>query len=214
MKPLAVFYHSWYAPNAFPIIKEQMETLRDSGLLAEASHITVGLNGKPDGEVWIPPVNIIVHPEGSANENLTMVEAHEFAKKNPDWYVLYFHSKGATHEPGHWCIPLMTNWRNCMMEHCVKNWKTCVDDLQTHEAVGVHWLDASITKNFPYFGGNFWWARSEFLATIPSLYERHKTRTGNLWDWDNRYEAEVWLGQAPRLPIVKDYHPGHPGIHG
>lgn len=216
MRPIAIFYHSWYAPNAFPIITEQLSMAKDVGLLDAAQVVTLGFNGTPKGEIELPEkAKIVVHPEGSCNENPTMVLAHEFAKENPDWSILYFHSKGATHEPGHWCIPLMERWRGCMMENCIGKWKDIQEAMPCYEALGAHWMDKK-EHGIPFsmFGGNFWWARSEFLATIPSMYERHKERTGNLWDWDNRYEAEVWIGTGPRDPVVFSYHPGHPGCHG
>jgi hypothetical protein len=216
MKPIAVFYHSVYSPNALPIIREAVDALEQTELAKAAEHLELCFNGHPYGEVKLPENAIVtVHPEGSCNENLTIVAAHEFAKAHPEWNILYFHSKGATHGPDHWSIPLMTRWRACMMEHCVHKWKECIEVLQCYEAVGAHWMEKQ-AHNIPFsmFGGNFWWARSEFLATVPSMYERHKERTGNLWDWDNRYEAEVWIGTGPRDPIVFSYHPGHPGCHG
>jgi len=218
MKRIAVFYHSLYSDIAIPIIQEAFETMAESGLADAADKIQVCFNGQPDGRVKIPAkASVLVHPEGSCNENLTIVEVEKFIKENPtDWYVLYFHSKGATHEPSAWHFPLVTRWRHCMLNRLVRQWREPVEHLACFEACGCHWMERQLDGSLYLFGGNFWWARSEFLATVPSIYERHRNnnRPGNIYDWANRFEAEVWIGFAPRPPIVKDYCPGHPGKHG
>jgi hypothetical protein len=95
-----------------------------------------------------------------------------------------------------------------MMLHCVTNWKKCVADLDAGaEAVGCHWMQG-LPGNQNIFAGNFWWAKASYLRTLPSIFERERIQKSGIKHVDSRYEAEVWLGFGPRLPIVKDYHPG------
>jgi hypothetical protein len=123
-----------------------------------------------------------------------------------DYYVLWFHSKGATHEPGHY---LSDRWRGCMQKHCVVNWRQCVADLDAgFESVGCHWMSGNKTPpGQSIWAGTFFWAKASFLLTLPSVMKRDRIKLSGLDSIESRYEAEVWIGNGPRLPRVKDYHP-------
>jgi hypothetical protein len=76
------------------------------------------------------------------------------------------------------------------------------------ESVGCHWLTGkSADHNQNLWGGNFFWAKASFLRTLPSIYERGIIKVSGIKSIESRYEAEVWIGNGARLPIVKDYHP-------
>jgi len=221
MMPIAVFYHGIVSLNgafsweAFAIVKEAMMALEYSGLLAAAQVVHTcfngGLNEKLVANLLVSPKAIItMHGEDSFAENLTLVEIERFVKDHPGWLVLYFHAKGASHKQGSIGFNRENSWRTCMLTENVINWRRCVNDLQNGaEAVGCHWL-RGLDDTQHYFAGNFWWARSDFLRTVPSIYNRERIKTSGIGAPESRFEAEVWLGNAPRLPIVLDYHPGHP----
>lgn len=113
MIPIAIFYHCLFAignpptflDQAYRIVTEQMNAVTRSGLYEATSHFVAGVNG--DQESWtyaasILPARaqIVLHGLDSRAENLTIVELEKWAKSNPGWGVLYFHSKGATHAAG------------------------------------------------------------------------------------------------------------------
>jgi hypothetical protein len=65
----------------------------------------------------------------------------------------------------------------------VVNWEHVVPLLRSNDAVGSWWhAPSERTGPVGYFAGNFWWARIEFLRTLPSPI------------MDHRYGAEGWLG--------------------
>ena len=140
------------------------------------------------------------------NENATLRLLEHWLPTHPGWLVLWFHSKGATHEKDN---PLRGNWRGCMMRNLVTSWRTCVSDLSSGcEAVGCHWMSGDKTPpGQSIFAGNFWWATSDYLSTLPSIMARDRIKVSGLGALESRYEAEVWLCNGPRLPRVKDYHP-------
>lgn len=225
MKPIAIFYHCLFVAgnppdllvNAFDVVDEQMEQLKASGLLDEAKEFIVGINGGPESDgyahILIPAkAKRVMHGLESKSENLTIVEIEKWVSTHPDWYVLYIHSKGATHR---YPDTLQRNsWRRCMMKHLVSNWRQCVRDMDAgYESVGCHWLrKMGSDQSQNYWGGNFWWAKSNFLRTLPSICNRDRIRISGISSLESRYEAEVWIGNGPRLPMVRDYHPTNPSI--
>lgn len=220
MMPIAVFYHCLFMlgepprelPNAYPIVKEQMRTAIESGLIDACSHFVVGVNGNEESELTaltlVPEkTHIVQHGLKSRAENLTIIEIEKWVPSHPDWLVLYFHCKGATHTDPEY-LKFAGDWRTCMMRHCVQNWRRCVADLESgYDSVGCHWLQGVGHENKQnIWAGNFWWATSNFLSTLPSMYERDRIKESGIAALESRYESEVWIGNGKTLPKVKDYH--------
>lgn len=219
MKPICVFFHCLthlgtppvLQENAVNIIHEQMCQLKASGLLEVCSEFIVGLNGADESleiaNILIPAkAKIVLHGLQCRSECRTIVEMEQWVKGNPGWNVLYFHTKGAVTE-----CDLNNRWRRCMMRGCVDRWEECVQALdQGYEAVGVHWWpNKGVHGDQHYYAGNFFWATSSFLRTLPSIYNRARIKESGIDSVASRYESEVWLGNGPRLPRVKDMDKSH-----
>lgn len=221
---IAIFYHVVFyigdrvLPAANTIMLEQMFALKTSGLMDAASHVCVGVNGGDESATRVrlmdlpPKARVVMHGLNSRAENLTIIEIEKFVAalpKDEEWYILYHHSKGATHSPETDYAKFAGRWRRCGMKHCVTNWRQCVKDLDGGaESVGVHWMTGLADGTQNIWGGNFWWARASFLRTVPSMFLRDRIKTSGIAALESRYESEVWIGNAPRLPKVVDYHPG------
>jgi hypothetical protein len=207
MKPIAVFHHCWMSGGDHPvnpvrvvsIVQEQLDALTSTGLMAAAKVVHFGVNGGFADECEIaeliadPKVSVVRNPEG-VGELPTMKAMQNWAKANPGWNVLYHHAKGTIHQPG----SAYDAWRRCMERACVHNWKACVYHLEHNfDSCGAHWLtpeEMPIIGPVAYWGGNFWWATSDFINTLPPIDIMA-----------NRYEAEVWIGKGPKRPRVKDF---------
>lgn len=218
MNPIAVFYHCLFligdppesAPSAIRVIQEQMESMRRTGLLDAASYFSVGVNGglesQPYASMFIPKKSVLTfHGLDSHNENSTLLNIERWLPGHKGWHVLYFHSKGATWPYNDY---MRSRWRGCMMRHVVENWKRCVNDLSSGcDSVGCHWMVPPATPAGQHiWAGTFWWATSDYLFTLPSIMERDRIKLSGLKHADSRYESEVWIGNGPQLPKVKDYH--------
>jgi len=191
-----------------------MSALETSGLGAAADEIHTCFNGDEEEEgdyarLLVPPkAQIVFHGLQSFAENLTIVRMHEWAIRNPGWAVLYFHSKGATHEPDSgYALNVSGPWRRTMLSYLVLNWQQCVRDLESGaESVGCHCLRGMADGTQNLWPGNFWWATSNFLATVPDMRLRERIKVSGISAAESRYEAEVWLMNG-RIPIVADYLP-------
>lgn len=216
---IAIFYHCLVFKEhngrelldpAVRIINDQMQMLYNVGLINACQEMVVGINGGEESknivDLLIPiKAKIVLHGLQCHTENRTLFEIEKWVPNHPGWKVLYIHAKGATHPEGD---PLRTNWRNCMMRNLVKNWRHCVRELDQNDLVGCHWMTGDKTPpSQSIFAGNFWWARSDYLASIPSMMVRPRIQESGLDSAESRYESEVWIGNGATFPKVKDLHP-------
>ena len=215
MRPAAAFYHCKLSGEGIPdpeyaeaVMMQQMIAVRSSGLGQHCREFHAGVNGTPADALLVcafcpSQTAVHLHGPGARSEIPTMRLIQEWVPDHPGWDVLYFHTKGVTHPRE----PLYENWRNRMAHYCVDQWRDCVRDLDCgHDAVGCHWLTPAAfpgAVTSPFFGGTFWWARSEYLAQLPPLPPA---------TWENRYEAESWIGRRRPYPTIRDYHPGWPAL--
>lgn len=214
MRPIAVFYHCILNGTVRPIntefaidlIAEQMQTLDACGLSRCSNEITIGVNGDgQDAEIvhmLAPPKSkVVAHGKGTGTEITTMNLIRDWVRHHPGWYVMYFHSKGLSHPENP-----NTRWRLNMEQHVLANWRGCVLELDRgYDACGCYWLTPeehpTMIQNHPFFGGTFFWTKSDYLATLPPLPEP---------EFVNRYAAESWIGSGPRRPRVKCFIDGWP----
>lgn len=224
---IAIFYHCLFAlgdppellPNAYAIVSDQMDKLNRSGLIEAAEEIHIGINGGEESEDFATltlPRKAKFHFHGlhSHAENLTLVELERWLPKHPDWYVLYFHAKGATHDAASsYGNGVSRPWRETMMHYLVTNWRQCVADLNAgFESVGCHFMRGmGHDRSQNIWAGNFWWAKAGYLLTLPTIFKRDRIKVSGISALESRYEAEVWIGNGQRLPRVKEYLPSGGG---
>lgn len=117
------------------------------------------------------------------------------AQADPDAAYLYLHLKGASaclsDIPCQWSGRRgRDRWRRIMAYHLVGQWRQAVSFLADHDSVGC-WLVPSET---PHYGGNFWWARGDWLAKL-------RRPEPAPWGWPGgdhpRLWAELWLMSEP-----------------
>lgn len=221
MKPIAIFYHCLFflndpkdlLPNAVSIVADQMDRLFRSGLEREASEIIVGVNGGFESQyiakLILPPKSrIVFHGLQSHAENLTIVELEKWLPAHPDWNVLYFHAKGCTHPVGsQYGDNISKPWREGMMADLVDNWRQCVADLENFDGACSHFMRHMADGTQHIAAGNFFWATSNFLRTLPTIYLRDRIKVSGIASAESRFEAEVWIGNGPKMPNMKEYRP-------
>lgn len=213
MKPIAIFYHVYMSGGVIPanpqnclrICMEQLDTLNCCGLRDQAQEIHVGISGTEEESNMVrsiipwPHFDVWRNNEG-VGELPTMAIMQNWCRTHSGWAVLYFHTKGAIHNGS----PIYEAWRRCMEQVVLWRWRDCVTDLsdKRKETVGAHWLHPrkyGFIGPVPYWAGNFWWATSDFINTLPPIDINA-----------DRYQAEVWIGKSTMPPRVRDYAPHFP----
>jgi len=189
---IAVFYHIGQLGMGAFIYQQQIHRLYSSGLMNEASYIHFGVNGNQ--ELFNVPQKVKINynlKEYWTTEKQTLLSLIDFCKENPNYKVLYFHTKGSSKDSIN-----VQSWR-LMMEHFViDKWKECIEYLDEYDCVGSElntvgptlWSDGSLTENdpIPFYAGNFWWANASYINTIKTRY----------MDSDCRLEKERWIGDG------------------
>lgn len=189
------FIHVGIINNWEPILKEQIRKI-NKGLYTTSEEIYIGSTGDRSKLLQLEFENKYkfineAHPF-EAGEIPTLNSLHDFCL-NTECYVWYIHTKGVT-RPDNVCVQ---DWRKCMEYFVVKKYKNCISSLQCHDACGVLWYDKDDPRlpyqagNKPHFSGNFWWARSDYIRSLPKLE-------------NNRREAEFLVGT--NNPKIKCFH--------
>jgi hypothetical protein len=187
---IAIFYHIAQIGFGAFIYQQQVHRLYSSGLIQAADYIHFGING--DQELFnIPEKATVNYNKDWKTEKETLLSLKEFCKENPEYKVLYFHTKGATKNE-----LSVHSWRLMMEYFTIDKWKECVKHLDEYTCVGSHLgtigpsicADGSLIENdrtYAYMG-NFWWANASYINTIKSRYI----------DSDCRMEKERWIGDS------------------
>lgn len=188
---LAIFYHIYQLGISAFVYQAQIHRLYTSGLIKQASHIHLGVNG--DKELFNIPKNTIVRRNQNwKEESETLISLRDFCKDNPDYKVLYFHMKGVTKESING-----ESWRLMMEYFVIDRWKECVKYLNEYDAVGSNlkilgsttWSDGTQTwekAGTKHFVGNFWWANASYVNTLNDDFLKS----------DFRLDREFWIGSG------------------
>ena len=192
---LSHFYHV-YADGDWEIpATEHFEELALSGLLDELDGIYLGVVGSRENRRKVKRAlrhDVVVEAD-EGWEQVTLNKLRDFCQTD-DGAVLYAHTKGAWSRD-----ELARQWRVSMTHDVVTRWRECVHGLEKVQAAGPFWLRSDMPEHSGhghFFGGNFWWARSAYVAALPPL----KT--------DHRHQAEGWVGLGkPSVKIMREGFP-------
>lgn len=187
---LAVFIHAATLSRCQERVDEYYELCKKSGLLDAVETIFVDCVGTGELPLSNDPKVIItrIHEDMTENEAPTHKHMYEFAKENPEYKLLYIHTKGVGKEINH-CIE---DWIHYMTYFLIERWSTCVDLLDTSSAVGV-----DLREDFHlHYSGNFWWARADHLSRLVDPYEfRDQTKYPNKLN-SIRHAQEFWVASV------------------
>jgi hypothetical protein len=86
----------------------------------------------------------------------------DVASNEEQYPVLYLHSKGVS-KTNPTMASRVADWVDFMLEHLVTGSKTALAQLSECDVVGTNFK----RRPQPHFSGNFWWATSAHLRTLP-----------------------------------------------
>ncbi len=167
------------------ILNEHIDALICSGILDCFATMYIGLVGASEQieralkilHLRNVPFTVIAQ-EKEGYEQVTLSKIHGVIGQNVG-FVLYCHNKGAMHTGVN-----ADTWRRAMTFYNIYEFRECVQKMQCgYETVGIHWLTKELYANVdrPFYGGNFWWARTDYSTCLP----RPKL--------NSRYDAENWI---------------------
>jgi len=181
----------------------------EANLFTHCSKMYIGMVDHPDkqpphGQEWLrkfwsfssskvkdkmdDKVEIVFYPD---NQELrcTLRWIRDYARDNPDDYILFFHSKGITHDN-----PALTDWRDYMEYFVLEKWKDCIQKLdEGYDCCGVLWNTDTPIGIHPHFSGAFYWAKASYINTLDHSFI----------DSEWRYNMEFWIGSNPNVKVFE-----------
>ena len=191
------------------IMHQHMMALCNYGLIEQLDEIRVGIVGPPDQRKLVKEILDnslvaakikIVVTRTNAWEQATLTEMYR-ASQTEDAAYLYAHTKGGS-DPS--LVKQM--WCRSMIFFNIVAWERTLVELEKVDAVGCHWLcteqfpeirDHNNPDGYPYFAGNFWWAKSSHIRELGEPVREH------------RWQAEHWIGKREGMTVY-DPNPGWP----
>lgn len=226
-----LFYHIYltddYASWAY-MFMEQFKMLEDTGLLNTLDEVQVICISQQDKRIntfldlcsTFSNMSVCVYNNSHADdksmltgintsktitENVTMQKIWNYCQKQ-DFHVLYLHAKGITSVDNHLKngnVKVFKNyyyWRKFLEWGVIERWNECVELLNRYDAVGVNYFDSPA----PHYSGNFWWANSSYIRTLPDpstieWWKDLQQRTTDSWlkTAPDRFRDEMWLCSNP-----------------
>jgi hypothetical protein len=134
---------------------------------------------------------------------LQLLEA--FALHNPEYKILYLHTKGVSFPN----FKPVDDWRACMLYFNVERWKEMVKKLDTHDTCGVNYIADPI----PHYQGNFWWSNASHINRLGAINDvQFKTVTFEGIKMFDRHKCEFWLLSQKCKPFSPYHHHINPYI--
>ncbi len=194
---IQIFYHLYITDewDTFSIFNEQMNILLNSGLLHNCQFLNIGVIHSGNSTETINKINKLIelyninsnikilYINNSGNECYTGTHLKEYCDGldesiSENTYILYFHSKGASHINSH--KELTTRyWRHYLEHFNILKWRDCIDKLnEGYDSCGILWvkqlghplLHESSWKDAGFYAGTFYWVKSSLVRKIPFKY--------------------------------------------
>jgi hypothetical protein len=188
MEKVACFIHSTTMKlNGDTFLIEILDYLKDLNLLGRLTYLCINNTGLRLDEEKIEREYIpakVIHCLNNTNEfeNPTIKLLYSFCKMNPDYKVLYLHTKGVSYSSDHEFLPGVKSWNRFMRYCLIDHFESCLNLLRIYDTVGCNFRP--ITEgNPPHYSGNYWWANARYIQNLPIAYLKDK------------YDPEFWLLQ-------------------
>jgi GR25 family glycosyltransferase involved in LPS biosynthesis len=119
----------------------------------------------------------------------TINKIRDFSLENPNCKILYLHTKGTGHPKD---AQNINDWIDMMLYFLVERYPAALYALKDHDVAGCNYHTYESCRAPPHFSGNFWWAKTDYLATLPGC-------------GPNKFDAEFWLHtNNPKLKCLHD----------
>jgi hypothetical protein len=217
------FFHAAVLGHWQIVNTELLSAIRDSKLLNELIEVNIGVVGNREefelpfnaGKFCVEYLGGLEEFEYATQEYMqNMCTAYfnstEWRKNvgipiNTPVCCLYICNAGVSHPPNHDLYP---EWRHLMTHYNITNWRECVKYLQEgYDTVGIEWQ----TNPVPHWSGNFWWANSRYIESLPSVADMRTFDAGSGINHKThpRHGAEWWIGRDKNVKYKSLFQTGY-----
>jgi hypothetical protein len=155
-------------------VKEQTSHIIYSGLYDEVTTIYCFVTGESkyvsDVKEYLKtlPQKFVIQSVGVGDKTYERYTLTRIANLVEDDDVfLYMHSKGVRRNNKE--FENVRLWSNYMEYYLIKKYRECLNQLQTHDVVGVMYTVDIPPLMVPHFAGNFWWSTGSYYRKLSEL---------------------------------------------
>jgi beta-1,4-mannosyl-glycoprotein beta-1,4-N-acetylglucosaminyltransferase len=174
--PIYVYYHLCCIANWRNIFSRMMFKLKNSGLYALIKEIrmtVLGTDYNPCDPLFSDPKITIqfYSPDTSLFERSALNRLIEDSNNEPEFYVLYIHSKGVKHWGYKNIESNVYDWCEYMFHFNVYKYLTCIAELNNGaNAVGCNLQERGSPL---HYSGNFWWSKSSHIKYLTKIVDTY-----------------------------------------
>lgn len=204
---IKIVYYAYLISDKWEsIVSEQLEFLKSCGIYDDAKNIYMCVSGNEleiqNFEEYIKKYSKVEVAEKSTDnfyEYIGIKKVYDISKNDDDEYILYFHTKGITHQN----VDKATMTRQLMMISTIENYKEIVSKFSTDRRIDIV---GSLPHAHGFMYNTFFWVRSSYVKI--NLKEPVVS--------NDRYIWEIWTGiEYSRKKRITTYSPliGYMQIH-
>lgn len=208
---MEVYIHTYCRSNYGSIISDKIKKFRASGLWSNISTLFIPVSGMRDMDKEYfedlgslsNKIKIFEHDDpifNSEADTLNYIRNRALKFEN-NIAILYTHTKGVSHN--HPILRKNINgWVRYLDLYNISKWEECVDSLKTNDVAGGLYV-----QNPSHFSGNFWWANSSYLKTLPPITKDNykEYNRGEFWVCSNTNKIYPVSMNAP-VDLYQNYY--------
>lgn len=191
-----IYFHICTINHWKNVVAKLCDKIINSTLIKHVKEIRVSLVGRNIEsakelltEKFGEKIKIIIETESTNLFERPLLERLRQDSEKEEFNVLYIHSKGVFKGP----MIQIDDWIDFLVYYNIENYPLVLKELETSGTCGCNLVDLKGTgiRSFPtnsyHYSGNFWWATSNYIKTLPIFIGKEYI------------EPELWIGQGKGL---------------
>lgn len=215
-----IYYHIYLYMDWIPMVKEQLDKLKDSGLLSK-SLLRMGVLHNANAEKEIAKFNelllnyynyevMFIKDNVATAESETIREMKKFSDESTENVkILYLMTKSMTQQ-GTENDVACGYWRRMMEYFLIENWEKCVSVLdEGYDCCGINYQNHAAhingeTKLIKIFNGNFFWVTSDYVKKIDKNFKFEHKYSAENWILSEEHRAFSFFNTPSHINLYKD----------
>ena len=209
---MEVYLHTYCRKDYRHIVLDKIRKLKLSGLWDNMEKFFIPVSGMreqdkeffEDLKLLSSKIKIFEHINPVFNNepdtlNYIKNRAEKFENNKP---ILYMHTKGVTYDH-----PILDKnvkaWVRYLDLYTIGHWKECIEALESYNTSGGFYNP----EPMKHYSGNFWWANSDYIKTLPSLDKDNikPLERGEFWICSQSDKNKL-IGYVPGIDLYKNYY--------
>jgi len=209
---MEVYLHTYCRKDYRHIVLDKIRKIKLAGLWDNMEKLFIPVSGMreqdkeffEDLKLLSNKIKIFEHINPVFNNepdtlNYIKNRAENFETNKP---ILYMHTKGVTYDH-----PVLNKnvkgWVRYLDLYTIAHWEECIDALNLYDTAGPMYSPTPME----HYSGNFWWANSDYIKTIPTLDKENikPLERGEFWICSQTDKNKL-IGYVPGIDLYKNYY--------